>query len=327
MGRVARYKKVKKSLTAGAGGSAGQGRFGTSDYFDTVGVWGFGENGRKARKRSRTSLKLRADRKKKGENSNAADFDVAPDGDDFDIDDLVGSLKREPNPNSLNSAADSLTLATAKRIAPEPMQSPALLPAALPTDIVAIDADQEKLLKKFERQVEPPNPVLGAEGRMAGESKRAYNKRVKLETRQIIQRVNKQAHNPEKREKKKLFLNHKKRKSRHSLNTARSDTDSADRDEDVQGKLLTGEQAVAARARETQVQFGEQADRPPTFKQLPRGAKKLKTTSAMKKQKLSLSNPAEMEAEHHAMELMRRRVQAQYAAVKARRRLNGDFHL
>lgn len=174
---------------------------------------------------------------------------------------------------------------------------------------------------------------------MQGESKRAYNKRVKQETRQIIQRANKQEHNPEKRQKKKDFLNQKKKRGKRKASAYNNNSDSDDNgnehdEDDVDddapvGKLLTGEQAVAARDRETQVRFGEQAERPPVFKQLPRGAakKSVATASSAKKHKsTSLLNPAEMEAEQHAMDLLRRKVQAQYAAIKAQRKLYGDFH-
>ena len=101
----------------------------------------------------------------------------------------------------------------------------------------------------------------------------------------------------------------------------------------VENKLWTGEQAVAERARATQVHFGEQAERPPVFHQLPRGAKKSKgnvtttTTTTGKRPGSTLQREEDIEAERQAMDLMRRKVQAQYAAIKAKRKQAGDFHL
>jgi hypothetical protein len=149
------------------------------------------------------TLELRARRNKPAVSDHDA-FDVAPPGDDFDLSDIVGSVKREANPLtevqiSTVTAAMAIPKSTSCKV-DTPSAPVADTAATLPPP--AIDEDQEKLLKKFEKQVAPPPPVVAAEARMPGESKRAYNKRVKLETRQIIQRANKQAHNPEKRQKK-----------------------------------------------------------------------------------------------------------------------------
>lgn len=332
MGRVARYKKVKKSLVTKSSGGGGGG-----DYFDTVGVWGLGDSGRKAKKRSRTSIQLRAKRNKTSHHDGVQGFDEAPvDEDEFDLTDLVGSLKREPN---CNPSMKSLTPASTDQILMPPLSAitksePTNLPPASSSTVASskstIDDDQEKLLRKFQKQVEPAKPVVAAESRMAHESKRAYSKRVKLETRQIIQRTNQQAHNPEKRQKKKEFLNQKKKRGggKHSgFSDNDQDDDNnifSDDDKVASSALLTGEQAVAARARATKVQFGEQAERPPTFAQLPRGATGKKAPTSRKAAELLKVGKGEQQEE---MEVMRRKVQAQYAAIKARRKQNGDFHL
>merc|ERR1712174_89224 len=71
---------------------------------------------------------------------------------------------------------------------------------------------------------------------------------------------------------------------------------------------------------DTSVRFGEQAERPPTFRQIPRGAKKTSkaTTQSSKSAKGESMSEHQIEAEKNAMELMRRRVQAQYKAIKSR---------
>lgn len=73
------------------------------------------------------------------------------------------------------------------------------------------------------------------------------------------------------------------------------------------------------------VHFTEQAERPPMFKQLPRGAKP-KETKVTKGGKPGMTE-AQIKAESNAMELIRRRAQAQYASIKAKRKRAGEFHL
>ena len=367
MGRVARYKKVKKSLSKATPKGAerisinnnGKDSKGSIDYFDRVGVWGLGDSGRKPKKRSLASMKLRAQRNKKlPDTKDTYDLGCA-EGDDFDMKDLVGSLKKEQQPTEVTTFASTLHTSTsissskdteqgvsvdkiisapsadnASTTASQTLELPAKSnPAVSTKELIAID--DERLHKKFEAQVVPKkSTIVKSEGRMVGESKNAYSKRVKQETRQIIQRANQQAHNPEKRLKKKEFLTQKKKNGTSKKRKNKfidSDDDNALDEEDYNNhesdKLLTGEQAVAARERATRVQFGEQAERPPNFAQLPRGANKI----AKKKQKLStstsLQTQQDIDAEALAMDRIRTKVQAQYAEIKARRRNNGDFHL
>ena len=378
MGRVARYKKVKKSLSKATPNGAerisinnnGKDSKGSIDYFDRVGVWGLGDSGRKPKKRSLASLKLRAQRNKKlPDIKETYDLGCA-EGDDFDMKDLVGSLKKELQPAEVAEFTSTIHTLTSTTSSLNPAQN-------LPTDTISsvpstrnelstpsqaltftensstvistmesklIATEDEKLHKKFEAQVVPKkSTIVKSDGRMVGESKNAYSKRVKQETRQIIQRANQQAHNPEKRLKKKEFLTlkkkngtSKKRKNKFVNNDDNDDAFQLDDDNDYNNigksdRLLTGEQAVAARERATRVQFGEQAERPPNFTQLPRGAIDLKNK---KKQKMSLSSSStsfktqqDIDTEAFAMDLIRKKVQAQYAEIKARRRNNGDFHL
>ena len=339
MGRVARYKKVK---ACDPYSSKNRGRLLDAD---TVGVWGLGDSGRKAKKRSLTSQKLRSMRKKSGATmTTKTEFDVAPESDDFDLADLVGSLKREKcsvEEEQLLQQRTPVAAPTVARNKDDTVAAAALSNSKAKPQSSLEEKEEQKLMNKVKQQVEPkPASLMAAEGRLPGESKRAYNKRVKLETRQIIQRSSRLEHNPEKRQKKKDFLNNKKKKNKRKR--AAWDDDEGDdvpeqNDDDhrfelegtsagtTTGQLLTGEQAVAARARATQVRFGEQAERPPVFAQLPRGASKKQqpagSSSSRKKKE------EQIEAERQAMDRMRRKVQAQYAAIKAKRKQNGDFHL
>jgi hypothetical protein len=329
MGRVARYKKVKSfdPYSSKNGGRID---------LDTVGVWGLGDMGRRAKKRSRTAENLRRKRKKAKSDGG---FDIEPaSGDDFDLADLVGSVKREANP-ARDLSADNKPVVVSSAVGNKSTKRPAV-PASLHTPGASSPmADEEqkvaaKMMKQLESQVEQNAVSKNSlqqhqpEGRMPGESKNAYRRRVKRETRQILQRERMQARNPEKLRRKKDFLNNKKKKKsgKKTWEPEDGDTSSAYQYTGQNGgtdRGLTVEQKLEERARETEVRFGEQAERPPVFKQLPRGAKakKQKATTTGK-----MSETAVL-AEQEAMEAVRQKVQAQYALIKAKRKQAGDFHL
>jgi hypothetical protein len=135
-------------------------------------------------------------------------------------------------------------------------------------------------------------------------------------------------HNPEKRKRKKEFLTNKKKNKKGKKSSAYVGQDDEDSDDQsVEGgddKFITGEQAVAARARDT-VRFGEQALRPPVFRTAPRGAPKRAEMKSQVSDKRM--NEEDVSAEQKSMELMRRKVQAQYRLIKLKRKNTGDFHL
>eukprot|EP00978_Attheya_sp_CCMP212_P034395 scaffold143861_cov60-Attheya_sp.AAC.1 len=101
--------------------------------------------------------------------------------------------------------------------------------------------------------------------------------------------------------------------------------------------FITGERAVAAAAASASRSpaFGEQAERPPVFTVLPRGARALEKTRQakimMSKKNIAANDngtkESKIEAEQRSMEAMRNKVQAQYELIKARRKQAGDFHL
>ena len=317
MGRVARYKKVKACDP-----------FAKGNRRVTIGgetVWGLGDDGRKAKKRSRTAEKLRTQRKKKSKLDHHVDraFDAPPDeGDEFDINDMLGSLKKKSTAILENEII--------RVSVPVTKSSPTVSTPADATKLLKEDASATRLLK-LEKQVLPKKDTNEHQGRMEGESKNAYKKRMANETRQIIKRENIQAHNPEKRQRKKEFLNSKKKakKGKGGSGSQRfdedDDMDPLD-DDAAESALVTGEQAYAKRAAATQVQFGEQAERPPTFKQLPRTAKVKTGAKVQDASRLGLDEAA-IEAEQREMEAMRRKVRAQYALIRAKRHHAGDFHL
>jgi hypothetical protein len=308
MGRVARYKKVKSfdPYSKENGGRV---------QLDNVGIWGLGQVGRKPKKRSKTAEKLRTKRKKLKSADNG--FDAPPEkGDDFDVADLIGSLKKEIPP------IEQIDLGTrVKDVARIAVKAPTQKLSSILED----EREEKNVTKllKLDAQVEKKQPAVVVLGRMEGESKAAYRKRVKAETRQIIRRERMDQHNPEKRQKKKDFLNNKKKnKKRKRIAELGRDILEDQFDDDRSSGLVTGERAVAARAAATEVVFGEQAERPPVFRQLPRGA-----STKTERKVGSRMRDEHVEAEHEAMEKMRRTVQVQYAVIKRRRKDNGDFHL
>lgn len=276
MGRVARYKKIK---ACDPFSRKNRGKI----NHDTIGVWGLGDNGRRSRKRSRTAENLRAKRKR----TSVDDFDAPPEADDFDMADLVGSLKKEKVP----VVAPIQPAAKAERVSTN-------LPAPLPEDK---EEKEAKRLLKLDQQVDQKKEKY-VPGRMEGESKNAFRKRVKVETREIIKETKSQRTvTTEKRQRKKEFLNNKKkRKKGGSGMEDASDDETSDH-----------------------VAFGEQAERPPIFRQVPRGAtkKEKKTSDATGKKR----SQEDIEAEQRNMEAIRMKVQAQYAEV--RRNRGSGFHL
>lgn len=299
MGRVAKYKKIK------ACDPYSKKNRGNLDLAN-VGVWGLGDNGRKAKKRSRKAELMRKKKKRRTSDDDDDDgFDLPPTNkDEFDLADLVGSVKKEKQKNLMADASEE----SAYKIA---------LKGNVVATLPKTDADEKKVARmlNLESQLKEKvnKKVAESHARMEGESKRAYARRTKVETRQIIQKS--AVINPEKRLKKNEFLKQKKNKKKGSHDI----TTSVDNGSDG-GSFITGERAVA------EVRFGEQAERPPTFKAFPRGAKAKDQKSKSASKSKGMTN-AQVAAENNAMELMRRKVQAQYASIKAKRKRAGDFHL
>lgn len=331
MGRVSKYKKIKscdpyskqnKKLQPGG------------IDLSTVGVWGLGDDGRKPKKRSRTAERLKAMRtsKKRQEklqqkygNNQMDGLDLPPsEKDEFDLSDLVGSVKKQKLETSiLDTVTKDLCSATNTKEAS--FQSIVSTSTGNVACIPKSDHDETKVarLLKLDQQIKGKDEQkrIHNHQRMEGESKKAYSKRSKAETRQIIQNTTIRK-NTEKLQKKKEFLKNKKKNKQNRK--AGSDENSGYYEEDNLD-FVTDDRAAAT----DEVRFGEQAERPPVFRQLPRGAKKTKHTPKVKElQSKNGMSQEEIQAESNSMERMRRRVQAQYAAIRSKRRDAGDgFHL
>jgi hypothetical protein len=341
MGRVSKYTKIKSCDPYSK-------KNGGNIDLSTVGIWGLGDNGRKKKKRSRTAERLKAANKKyknrKGVGEIIDGFDLPPtEKDEFDMADLMGSVKKQKMDNEL--MVGELSTAIPKTVVAstsEASYNNVVTSTGNVANIPVTEHDEKKVarLLKLESQVEAKEDEKKQETykRMEGESKRAYAKRTKAETRQIIKQTT-TTKNLEKLKRKKEFLKNKKnKKKRGGGSSAYQDSNNNDGndlfydDHDTKtDDLVTGERAVAAMG--DPVRFGEQAERPPVFRQLPRGADKLSKrcigggTAISETTTSKRMTEAQIEAESYAMEMMRRRLQAQYAVIKSKRRQAGEFHL
>lgn len=197
--------------------------------------------------------------------------------------------------------------------------------------------------------------------RKPNESKNAYNRRVQHETRLLVRRSNMNQTNPEKLRRKKEFLTDKKKKKKKKQNTSSSSDDKFDNnnntdnqnptannsdcnDEKDNGKIgsdaRTGSSSdknvVAVRSRTAfGPQFGEQVERPPILRVIPRGGVVAKqqqqqrsTTTTKSNGTTTIATKNEHENERQReMDLLRRKVRAQYTAIKLQRKQTGEFHL
>ena len=293
MGRVARFKKIR---ACDPYSRENKGRV----VLDRVGVWGLGDNGRKPKKRSLVAQRLQA-RKLKRRNGMKRDdegFDLPPqDEDDFDTGTFV--VQKKTKPLSLEDVEAAVV-----------QQSP--------REAKKEESRINKLLK-IDAQVEAKTKAVPVPEKLPGESKGAYRKRVHAETRQIINETKQSKRSGKKKEKKKEFLRNKKLKKKGLVSGSGDGNEDDGSDYDDLDKTAGLSFDVP--------KFGEQAERPPEFRALPRGAAKKQPDhrkNASTKKRKSMDDE-DVAAEQQAMEAMRKKVQAQYALVRQKRR--GEFHL
>lgn len=307
MGRLAKYKKIKSCdpFSKKNGGRPSM-----------LGQWGMDDNGRRDKKRSATATALRKNKFKRQNRGGQEEdvFDLPPSGgDEFDLSDLLRVKKIKAPAQELLEETKSTTKSV----------------TVFPNDDSDEDGPRREIFqdpmleeKRANRilKIHPDRPAhknVPKVERFPGESRKAFERRVKSETRQLIKNEHLQQRNPEKRQRKKEFLNKKKKLKAKSQQDSVEDYGCGGEESLESDGFVTGEQAVA------RVMLGDQVERPPVFHQLPRGATlKAKTTI-----KSSKNENASIAAEQQAMENMRRKVQAQYALMKAKRRQAGDFHL
>eukprot|EP00979_Chaetoceros_neogracilis_P003486 scaffold602_cov227-Chaetoceros_neogracile.AAC.8 len=259
MGRVSKYKKVKKFDKEHKGG----------EY-----VWGT-QVSTKKKKRSLTAEKYRQKKMKREHFKDGGGFDVPHEKDDFDINDFVVEKDEK------RRLDDGLVTPKHQTVLPSvPAEEGDIKPSAIvKNDVVKIEKEpeeDEERLAKIQR-------------------KKEYAKLRKLK---------------------------KKGKGRIVVSNDSDDELPVRDGYDNNDNFVTGEQAVS---------FLERAERPPTFDRLPRGAhKKLKLTiKGVNDDTGGKMDEGKIKAEQNSMEIMRRKVQAQYALLKAKRKQQGgaSFHL
>ena len=225
MGRVAKYKKVKSFDPYSK-----QNR-GNIDL-PSVGVWGLGDNGRRKKKRSQKAEKMHARKLKQKSKKYKGDkfmddggFDVPPtETDEFDMADLVGSIKRQKveTKDLLGSSSITTTTAATTTMNQNKRQTPEEYDQIVTKDgnvahIPKTNQDETKVNKmlKLQEQFDKKSSLMATKSyaRMEGESKNAYNKRTRAETRQIIKQTN-TVKNHEKLARKKEFLKQKKKRKK-----------------------------------------------------------------------------------------------------------------
>jgi hypothetical protein len=333
MGRVAKYKKVKSFDRAHSGG----------EY-----VWGKNDGRQTKKKRSKTAEKLKQQKLNRRRNRDPADyeqggFDLPPQGkDEFDLSDLrVKKIKKTTLEDDLISSSMGVK-STVKTIGEVPTASiidnkvkigNQTVDVAIPKD----DAEERRMTKvlNIDRKTgkSKSEKTKTIHERQEGESMRAFNKRLKEQTKyalaQDFKKMRNNAHPTEangthigKREKRKEFMKNRKQKKKsmsHGYSYDESDDENIYKN-DHEKQLITGENDVASLP-----SFLVQPEAPPTFNRLPRGATKKNKVKANGRN--NGMDEDSIKAEQNAMEAMRRKVQAHYALVKAKRRKEGSFHL
>lgn len=332
MGRVAKYKKVK---------AFDRHRSGAGEY-----IWG-SNNGRPTnKKRSKTAEKLKEKKLKRKRNIDTFDdsgYDLPPTGkDEFDLSDFtVKKIKQQNLDDGLGTLSPLKTLSTVSPTAASEITSGDNVKignTAVTCHIPQDDMEERKTAKFLNIDTKSgktkSETAKTIEGRKEGESMRAFNKRLKDQTRvALAQDFQKRSSNNNssnnndldgeskgKKEKRKEFMKMKKlKKKKNSAILDNSEYDGNNSEQD--------ERDFVAEKSTTSVipSFLQQVEAPPTFNLLPRGATK-KSKLKPKKDHSGMDEKS-IKAEQDAMEALRRKIQAQYTLVKAQRRKEGAFHL
>jgi len=355
MGRLSRYKKIRSIDPFAKNGSW------KSDVGDCTTL-------KRVKKKSMTATKMKeaknakmqrrmrgkqdeGDKKRGGSNGFGDDvgYDLPPDGEDeFDINDMVGSVKKQKNKAKNELLAFKVT----------PMAT------VIPSRGVG-GVTNGKSADNSAKSSKKQNNNAGGNKSKTHNDDGTLKITAKTPTREIIEACNnpKQVHknanknnsssatNMTKQEKKKAFLKEKKLKKRKRGKRALDDDDddedyakqqalqslhsqshasSALQDEAKTTKKHTVKQQNYSETMIARTAFDDPVERPPTFTRLPRGADKL---AKNKKKKYNNDNgdsnlgkedgktkDERIRKEQQALEAMRERVMKQYAVLRESRR-------
>lgn len=341
MGRLSRYKKVKSVDPYAKNGSSWKSDIGDCSTLHRV------------KRKSKTALKMKEQkmsklqrrvRGNKGEDSSKTrgtksggsngwgdddGYDLPPDGgDEFDLNDLLGSVKKQRHKSNLLLDTNSVA---------QPIQTVS-----------------EKYTRKFQKVSEWDVAVASKGNEANNNSKKQTNNSItnkkdtakkgessaitaKTSIREIIESCSHPKSNKQsdvlsssteisKQEKRKAFFDKKKLKKRKRSN-GEFDGDNSDDDDNQLHNNSSNKMTFRRPA------FDDQVERPPTFTMLPRGANKLaknrKATQSGGKKDDNLSDDDNLTAmrirkEQQALEAMRERVMKQYAILRESRRGGSD---
>lgn len=321
MGRVAKYKKTKSSLKEYKGG----------EY-----VWGT-QTISKSKKRSQTAEKHLKKKLKRRDTENDG-FNLPGGKDEFDLSDFVVKKQKlkKPGEELATPPMQQVTVAPSHGFSTKITNKVKIGGKLVSCSIPQNERDEKKLARslnidtKTGKSTNKAKKEASIEGRRQGESMNAFHKRLKLETQMALaddfnrkkrKEVSEDSDTITKSQRRKEYMKKKKLKKNAPIHISHKEENLPAREES-EDNFITGEQAAK------QISFLEQAERPPIFNQLPRGAK----SKSKLKMKGVDSNGNKMDkvkikAEQDAMEAMKRKVQAQYAILKAKRKQGGNFHL
>ena len=314
MGRVARYKKVK-SVDPFA-----KARTWTDDVGDTSNI-------RRIKKRSKTAQKMKDQKNKRlhGKNAdkkrgNNDGFDLPPDGEDeFDMSDLIGSVKKE------KLKSDDL-LKGNNPILENAISTNSSINGKLASKVKKVDA----------LGVKDGSGQLESNSNQSKKNSKTTSKGMEITvhtpTREIIaacanpktqQQASDEGGNT-KQAKRKAFFEQKKLKKRKRKDEFEDDNDDYDTRTNTISSVTrqSKSQSATQKVPVARSVIDDQVERPPIFSALPRGATSKKKKLAVHKEKNEDSDKKadRIRKEQQALEAMRERVMKQYAILRESRR-------
>jgi hypothetical protein len=411
MGRVSRYKKIRSvdPFSKQRGGNVN---------YNTIGVWGLGVASVKTKKRSLTAQRLyeakinnntkknikhqqqqQSNTKPNNGNQNNRkeskfgsssyhhhSSDEQPLGDEFDLKNLTGSIKKQKspleefmlhsdNPNTTATTISGLESSGIKRNQGNIPQVETTVESTTDDVIIskALQREDDKMMKKLEQQVQQKHQKATSTGskllavidvtktknekgegnngeknnensdgtmirRKDGESMKDYRTRRQHEMKLLTSTSKVQMkRNLDKVARKKEFLTNKKKKRKNNkfLSTSAGNNNDDD-DDDNYDDNFDNDSNNDTEINRTGPAFEQQVERPPIFRQLPRGAiEKKKNNNSVKTSTTKLSSSStgslttkkqHQTASANEMEKLRLQVQAQYAMIRSQRHSTNKNH-
>ena len=315
MGRVSKYKKIKACDPFSK--KSTKLKSGLITPLSSFGI----DSKRRASIKKRERREKRKLKKHTNKNVDFDGFDLPPqEKDDFDLNDPNLTVNRKERRQKLDHGLEQELVMTDVKasngselncLIPKTSKEEAKVARILKLNQPIIDNEKNKSSSTIETRRE-------------GESMNAFRKRVDKETREVLlksqqQTCHKTIRNPEKTIKKKAYLQKRKQMKKNRHRKKVSHTQYLDDYDD--GLNDSYQNHVQISDSKVDIVLAEQAERPPVFNILPRGAKK-KTLKQKQDNNIGMSEEQKAR-EQRAMEMMREKVIASYALLKAKRKNEG----